>query len=140
MNHRGRLKLSKLFWPLAVQSLAGVVAAGVVFWWVGSERFIPAGLALAILIPPTLLTTAMTWLMGRQNAEFQVLTAMVSSGLRMFWAVIAVFGLGDVIKILGSNSQEFGQWVSGFYIMGLDIQVSFLALQTTGSQDAAEQR
>jgi hypothetical protein len=138
MGASGKLKLSTLLWPLVVHGLAGVVAAGLSYWWVGPERFAPAGFSLAILVPPTLLTTALTWLMGKEAPEFQVMAALVSSGLRMFWAIMAVFGLGDLMKELGSNSQEFGQWMTGFYIMGLVIQVGFLVLQKSGSQDAAE--
>ena len=79
-------------------------------------------------------------MMGREAPEFQVVAALVSSGLRMFWAIMAVFGLGDLMKELGSNSQEFGQWMTGFYIMGLVIQVGFLVLQKSGSQGATETR
>ena len=140
MNRQGKLKLSTLLWPLVAHSVAGVIAAGISYWWVGPQGFAPPGFALAILIPPTLLTTALTWMMGREAPEFQVVAALVSSGLRMFWAIMAVFGLGDLMKELGSNSQEFGQWMTGFYIMGLVIQVGFLVLQKSGSQGATETR
>jgi hypothetical protein len=136
MNAKGKLKLSNLVWPIMAHTVAGLVAAAISYLWVGPEKFIPAGFSLAILVPPTLLTTALTWIMGKEAPEFQVVAAIVSSGLRMFWAVMAVFGLGDLMKELGSNSSEFGQWMAGFYIMGLVIQVAFVVFQKSGTQHA----
>jgi hypothetical protein len=140
MNHPGKLKLKNLVWPIMAHTVAGLVAAAISYWWVGPERFAPAGFALALLVPPTLLTTGLTWMMGKESPEYQVMAALVSSGLRMFWAIGVVFGLGDLMKQLGSSSAEFGQWMAGFYIMGLVIQVAFVVFQQSGSRDATEQR
>ena len=121
---------------LAAQLIAGGLAGGFAWYWVGAAGFAPAGLALILMVPPTLMTHVLTWFVSREVPEIVVSAALMSSGLRMFWAVMATFGLADLVRQLGASQAEFGGWMCGFYILGLTVQITLLVIQVQRGTNA----
>jgi len=140
MRPKGRSSVGSLLLALVSQVVAGAIFAGAAWLVVGSERIAPAAMALVLMVPPTLVSHVLTWLVGKESPEFVIYAVLLSSGLRMFWAVMAVFGLGDLLKEFRTDRIEFGNWMAAVYILGLILQVAFLVAQMNRSHRVEEGR
>jgi hypothetical protein len=103
------------------------VSAG--FWLIANsvaQRGTEAGLALAIVLPPALMTMGFTAAVSRRWPQLGITTVLAGTGLRMLWALVLVARLGKNAERYGTTSTALAEWTTGFYLMTLLLETVLL--------------
>jgi hypothetical protein len=107
-----------------------LVGGSLIAWAVAvaaSPASLPAASAgLAVVLPPAVLTLVLVDAVGRRQPQAGPAAAMVATGMRMGWAVVAVSVLGTPAESVGIPRQSLADWACGFYLVTLALDTAVL--------------
>lgn len=113
------LKTAGLF--LTISGVAWLSCLGL-----SSENWWAIHWAWIITLPPALLTLAGILLCHHLNSGLVVVVALGSTGLRLFWAMVANALLGKWAELTGTEKVILAEWTTGFYLFFLTAEVLIL--------------
>jgi len=90
------------------------------------QALLPASAGLLICLPVALLTLVLVLLVSRRWPLFGPLSALVATGLRLGWAVTAVYLLRKWAESYGTNRTTLAEWTTGFYLVTLLVETALL--------------
>lgn len=116
----------KLVVLIATTGLTVTVAAGVLALVDDPGHVLPAAVAVALCLPPALMTLIVVEAMQRRFSGAVPAVVILATGLRMGVAVVGVLLLGGILVRAGVSRDRFSAWLTCVYLLVLTIESGLL--------------
>lgn len=126
---------------LGVPILVAALVAVPLGMWRGSYQWLCAAVAVALVIPPGLVTLVMAERLGKSSAYGRVAAMFLGTFVRLlvgFGGAVVVFLLAR--PTFQPDAMSFWAWVLGVYLTTLLVETVLLARMNSQVRDAAPMR